>query len=141
MVYQTFPLPSLLLAPGDFFVICANAGTTPNCDLDVTPDTNLIQNGAPDAVALYDGVNLVDSLSYEGDLAGFVEGTGAPADGGTPHEGLSRLPDGADTNDNSVDFSIRCATPGEANAQQATDCQDPVPTSASSWGAMKSMYR
>ena len=34
-----------------FFVICGDAGNVPACDLDVTPDTNLIQNGA-DAVTL-----------------------------------------------------------------------------------------
>jgi hypothetical protein len=27
--------------------VCANASTTPDCDLDVEPATNLIQNGRP----------------------------------------------------------------------------------------------
>jgi predicted extracellular nuclease len=37
-----------------FFVICGDAGNVPNCDLDVSPNSNLIQNGA-DAVALHVG--------------------------------------------------------------------------------------
>jgi predicted extracellular nuclease len=37
-----------------FFVICGDAANVPGCDLDVSPDTNLVQNGA-DAVALYAG--------------------------------------------------------------------------------------
>ena len=43
------------LAAGGYFVVCGNAATTLNCDLDVAPDTNLIQNGAPDAVGLLSG--------------------------------------------------------------------------------------
>lgn len=140
-VYQSFALPSASLAAGDFFVICANPATTYNCDLDVSPDTNLIQNGNPDGIALYDGSNLVDSVSYEGDMAGITEGTGAMSDTSNPFEGLSRYPNGADTNDNSLDFSIRCITPGETNGMQATDCLDPVPATESNWGTMKSMYR
>lgn len=37
-----------------FFVICGDAANVPNCDLDVSPNSNLIQNGA-DAVALHVG--------------------------------------------------------------------------------------
>ncbi|MCK5376611.1 MAG: lamin tail domain-containing protein, partial [Acidobacteria bacterium] len=37
-----------------FFVICGDAANVPGCDLDVSPNTNLIQNGA-DAVALHVG--------------------------------------------------------------------------------------
>jgi hypothetical protein len=36
-VYNTIPLPSLSLPIGDYFVVCANAATTANCDLDVAP--------------------------------------------------------------------------------------------------------
>lgn len=35
-----------------YFVLCGDASQVANCDLDVSPDSNLIQNGA-DAVALY----------------------------------------------------------------------------------------
>jgi hypothetical protein len=46
-VYQTITLPTVSLAAGDYFVVCANLATVANCDLDVAPDTNLIQNGPP----------------------------------------------------------------------------------------------
>ena len=39
VVYQTIDLPAVNLAAGDHYVICANAATTSNCDLDVAPDT------------------------------------------------------------------------------------------------------
>src|ERR671919_1173898 len=66
-VYQTIDLPGTSLGPGDHFVVCANPAATANCDLDVTPETNLIQNGAPDAVAvaIVLGGTVVDSVSYE----------------------------------------------------------------------------
>ena len=40
-VYQTITLPDVDLAAGDYFVVCANAATVENCDLDVmfTPDS------------------------------------------------------------------------------------------------------
>jgi predicted extracellular nuclease len=125
--YQSFPLPALQLAPGDYFVLCGDAANTPDCDLDVSPDTNLIQNGAPDAVVLVSGGEVVDALSYEGSVPGAVEGTGFGGgdDNSTPYLGLSRLPDGFDSDDNSVDFSLRCISPGAANLATTTDCDAP----------------
>ncbi|MEZ4661544.1 MAG: lamin tail domain-containing protein [Caldilineaceae bacterium] len=76
--YATFDLPNVDLAAGDYFVICADASTTPACDLDVSPDSNLIQNGAPDAVAIMLGDTIVDAVSYEaGDMGVYTEGGGA----------------------------------------------------------------
>jgi predicted extracellular nuclease len=123
-VYQTFTLPAVNLAAGGYFVVCANSANTANCDLDVAPDTNLVQNGAPDAVALMQGTTLIDTVSYEGDVAGFTEGSGAGLtdDPGVDGAGISRFPDGADTDQNNIDFSLRCITPGAANAAAATDC-------------------
>ena len=125
--YDTISLPAATLPAGDYFVICANMATTPNCDLDDGPDTNFIQNGSPDAVALLLAGNIVDTVSYEGSVAGFTEGTGtAAADSNSvANIGLSRLPDGADTNNNNADFSIRCVTPGAANTSDATSCPPP----------------
>jgi hypothetical protein len=70
-VYKTITLPDVELVPGGFYVVCSNAATVENCDLDASPDTNLIQNGALDAVGLSDSGTLMDAVSYEGD-------TGAP---------------------------------------------------------------
>ena len=76
-VYNDIDLSGLSIAPGDYLVVCANAATVPNCDLDAAPDTNFVQNGAPDAVALLlDGV-VRDAVSYEGDtIAPYTEGSG-----------------------------------------------------------------
>jgi len=122
---HAFDLPNVSLASGDYFVICAQSGNTPNCDMDVSPDTNLLQQG-PDAVALFfksaSSEVLVDTVSYGGDTPGYTETAGTIADNvslGTV--GLSRFPDGQDTNDNSADFILSCISPGLANTSD-TDC-------------------
>jgi uncharacterized repeat protein (TIGR01451 family) len=136
-VYDTIDLPNVNLAPGDYYVICANAATVPNCDLDDGPNTDFIQNGSPDAVGLRDmsggppGV-LVDAVSYEGNSgAPYTETAGVPlaaADSNTiAFIGLSRFPDGTDTNNNSADLSLRCITPGAANASASSSCPNPIP--------------
>jgi predicted extracellular nuclease len=114
-VYRTIELPAVSLAAGDTYVICSNPATTQNCDLDGGPDTDLIQNGAPDGIGLRDGTTLVDALSYEGNTgAPYTEGTGAGLeDTAAAGEGLSRC--GADTDQNNLDFSLRAITPGAAN--------------------------
>ena len=130
-VYQTIDLPSFSLAPGGYYVVCADAANTINCNLDVSPDSNLIQNGSPDAVALVSGATIVDTVSYEGDTgAPYTEGSGAgledPGTAGSDYQGISRFPDGGDTDVNNVDLSTRCITPGTANASAATGCTAPV---------------
>jgi uncharacterized protein len=122
VVYQTINLPDVSLAAGDQYVICADTATTANCDLDVAPNSNLIQNGAPDAIGLRLGSTLIDALSYEGDTgAPYTEGSGAGLDD-TADEGLSRCSDGSDTDQNNADFLLRAITPGAAN-----DCPPPPP--------------
>ncbi len=133
-VYKTIDLPAVSLAAGDYFVICGDSDEVLGCDLDVSPDSNLVQNGAPDAVAIVLNGTVVDALSYEGSVAApYTEGSGAGSDnssGGTggPNENksLSRLPDGNDTDDNSADFSLRCITPGSANTTADADCPKPT---------------
>jgi len=125
-LYGTIALPAVSLAPGDYFVICGNAANVVNCDLDVFPDTNLIQNGAPDAVGLRNAGTLVDAVSYEGNSgAPYFEGSGVGLadDGSTAYQGISRFPDGVDTNVNNVDFRLACITPGAANTSAVTGCE------------------
>ena len=75
--YAAFDLDGYSTGADGYFVLCGNNATVANCDWDVTPDTNLIQNGA-DAVALYVGdggdfpedtpvtsANLVDAIVYD----------------------------------------------------------------------------
>ncbi len=129
-IYNTISLPTMTLAVGDYFVICGNPANTPECDLDVSPDSNLIQNGAPDAVTLLRSGTVVDAVSYEGDVAPpNVEGSGVGLSdsSSTAFVSLSRFPDGADTDINNVDFSLRCTTPGAVNSPDNTACPDPKP--------------
>ena len=106
-VYQNFVLNSVMLAPGDYYVVCANAATVANCDQDVSTDTNLIQNGAPDAIGLRYKGSLIDAVSDEGNTgAPYTEGSGVGLvdDGVNANEGISLCrPDGVDTNQNNVD--------------------------------------
>lgn len=122
-IYNTIDLPAVSLAAGDYFVVCANAATVANCDLDDSPDTNFIQNGAPDAVALsFDGA-LVDVVSYEGDTASpYTEGSGVGLEDAGDGS-ISRCPDGDDTDVNNVDLAFTgTISPGAANG-----CEPPPP--------------
>ena len=126
--YQAFALPAVTLAVGDYFVVCGDAANVANCDLDVTPDSNLVQNGAPDAVGLLHNAVLVDAVSYEGDTgAPYTEGSGVGLEdnAGVDNAGISRFPDGADSDQNNVDLSLRCSTPGEANVAESSNCVPP----------------
>jgi hypothetical protein len=75
--YLAFDLDGQSTDADGYFVLCGDAANVPDCDWDVTPDTNLIQNGQ-DAVALYSGdatsfpnntavttTNLLDALVYD----------------------------------------------------------------------------
>ncbi|GAB5550869.1 MAG: hypothetical protein Sapg2KO_04600 [Saprospiraceae bacterium] len=118
--YNTVALPSVTLAASDYFVICFS-GNVPNCDLQLSGS---IQNGgaSPDGVLLLSGIAVVDALSYEGDIPLVTEGDALNiSDNNVPQTGLSRIPDGADSNNNSMDFQSVCITPGAAN-QALTDC-------------------
>jgi len=122
--YQAISLPDMDLLPGEHFVVCSNALTVAGCDLD---GINSIQNGAPDAVALLiDGV-VVDTVSYEGDVAApYTEGSGAglsdSGSSGQDFRGISRLPNGGDSNRNNADFARSCITPGTSNTTINSGC-------------------
>jgi hypothetical protein len=123
--YATFTLPAYSLAGGDYFVICGNPANTMNCDWDVSPDIDLLQNGAPNAIALYIHTGaLVDVVSYEGTTPGYNENGGSLLEDPDAEYkvGLSRYPDGTDTDDNAADLSLLCITPGYANAYDTMPC-------------------
>jgi hypothetical protein len=127
VVYVTVNLPAVTLAAGDYYVICANAANTPNCDLDISPDTNLIQNGAPDAAAIVVGATIVDTVSYEGNTTGWTEVSGAGLqDVEVAGTSIQRCTDGTDSNVNNVDFLSEASpiSPGAANVCVPT----PTPT-------------
>lgn len=114
-------LPSFSLAAGAYYVICGTGGTVPNCDLAVASFT--IQNGDPDAVAVVLSGAVVDTISYGGNTgAPYTEGSGSTTDTTTANLGLSRFPDGTDSDDNSADVSRRCISPGQANVSGTSSC-------------------
>jgi len=129
VAYRHFPLGTNGLSAGGYFVLCGEPNSVPNCNLDVSPNRNLIQNGAPDAVALLLAGVVVDAVSYEGSVpAPYVEGSGSGlADSsGIAYLGLSRWPNGADSGNNQLDFSPHCITPGSANSAGTGACAAPA---------------
>lgn len=117
------------LLPGQFLVI-APAGLVvmpPALKINFAGAQDQIQNGAPDGVALIDKAlsTVIDKLAYEGSMSGDIVGIGvidfveknaaAMSDSGAG--AMCRLPDGNDTDDASLDWSV-CAlgTPGLPNA-------------------------
>jgi hypothetical protein len=117
------------LPPGGYFVICANPATA-NCGHVATPATNLIQNGVPDAIALVNTQTdeVLDMLSYGGDVIGYTEGTGTTAVdvNAVDDRSLNRWPDGTDTNTNNADFRLGCSTPGATNLVDDVLCSVPA---------------
>ncbi len=95
------------LAPGAFYLFGGNGYTGPPA-ADQSFATGLA--AAAGGLGLRDGTGtLVDSVGYGSTAAnGFVEGSPAPAPPATASPGSSdvRRPDGHDTNDNSVDFTV-----------------------------------
>ncbi len=130
-VYATITLPSFSLSAGGHYIV--GSSTVPGVGL-VAFTTDGIQNGAPDGIRLLTAENdIIDQLSYEGDMP-TTEGSGAGTDpNGSTGVGLSRLPDGADSGDNSADFVLTCITPGAANTfvdsdnDGTPDCIDVCP--------------
>lgn len=122
--YQVIDLPDVDLPADGYYVICDTAADVPNCNLETGLGDDFIQDGDPDAVSLMLGSFQVDVVSYGGDASGYTETAGTVADDGSQaFVGLSRFPDGADSDDNSTDLSLRCITPGGPNAlEDAVGC-------------------
>jgi len=133
--YNSIDLSGLNIDAGGFLVICGDSFIVANCDLGVSPATNLIQNGAPDGVALFNDTVLLDSLSYEGTIATYTEGSATTVvDSNVFDMSLARIPDGVDTNDNLADFVSGCLTPGSPNLGGTGVCTvKPVPVPPAVW--------
>lgn len=125
--YETINLTGSL-APGSYYVICTNSANTTNCDLDVAINLDLIQDGAPDAIALFSGGAIADVVSYEGIVVGFVEGSGIGLedDGSLTSYSISRIPNGVDSDMNNVDFIQAIITPGAPNIDSGTPLTNPT---------------
>ena len=134
--YQTIDLaPIGALAAGGYLVIGGANVSVPSgaTKLDPLWTQDQLQNGAPDGLALVDGVTktVVDAISYEGSITAavipdfpapvsLVEGTAldpAVADSSTVTKTLCRSPNGSDTNDAATDW-IACSTRTIGTANQ-----------------------
>ncbi len=137
MSYNAFDLDGQTTGADGYFVLCGDAANVANCDLDVAPNTNLIQNGA-DAVALYVGnaadfpndtpvttANLIDAIVYDtndADASGILVllNAGQPQvnEGGagdqTGHSN-QRIPNGAGGLRNTDTYAQLPPTPGVEN--------------------------
>jgi cysteine-rich repeat protein len=131
-VYSTIPLDVMgTLGPGQYLVVGSTsvAAAAGAIKLDfVGAQTDRVQNGAPDAVAIIDTatMTLVDALSYEGDIGtvmlaigafDLLEGAMSPAaaDNNMTEISVCRLPNGVDTDVASADWKTCSKTPGAPN--------------------------
>ncbi len=136
--YRSIDLTGFSINANSYFVVCSNASMVANCNYSFTLSNGWMQNGAPDAVALYESTNLLDALSYEGLLSPYTEGdTLIIKDNNTDIISISRILDGADSNHNALDFELGCITPGSANIAGMGDCSvttvSAVPVPAAAW--------
>ena len=136
--YRSIDLSGLNINASGYFVICGDASLVANCDYSFTATSGWMQNGAPDAVSLYQTSSLLDSLSYEGAIQPYQEGSVLTfADSNTDIASLSRIPNGLDGDDNGLDFQSGCITPGTANIAGLGDCSvsqvSAVPVPAAAW--------
>jgi hypothetical protein len=99
-----------------------------------------IQNGSPDAVALFDTAEkkVLDAISYEGSItAGLIDGVPYNLVSGTatlaadtaapnfPVASIIRRPNGQDTDDDAADWSVTSIlTPGAPNQQSPEVCDN-----------------
>ena len=77
-----------------------------------------IQNGDPDGVRLVNAQTneVIDALSYEGELEGLTEGGVPLAESDRGEGSLARCIDGADRDSNQEDFTLTSTpTPGTPN--------------------------
>ncbi|MDZ4846342.1 MAG: proprotein convertase P-domain-containing protein [Chitinophagales bacterium] len=124
VIYDTIDLPNVNLAAGDYFVVCGSNSTVANCDYELAA-AEWLRDGSPDAVAISIAGNVIDAVSYNGDAGAlFTEtsGVGLEDDSTVSGMGISRIPDGGDSDINNVDFSQRCISPGVSNISQNTAC-------------------
>ncbi|MBZ0090457.1 MAG: lamin tail domain-containing protein, partial [Thermoanaerobaculia bacterium] len=135
--YQAFDLDGQSTDANGYFVLCGDAANVAGCDLDVTPNSDLVQNGQ-DAVALYAAdaadfpsntpvtvVDLVDALVYDtsdADDAGLLVllNAGQPqvdenANTLGATESNQRCPNGTGGARNTSSYDQYAPTPGAAN--------------------------
>ena len=109
------------LPAGGYLVVGSDLVTAnvPSGVMTLPLPSGALQNGAPDGLRLMLNGTFFDGLAWEGIMAGTGEVDSAGTDAGDGS--LARCPNGADTDINSVDFTlVTQMTPGEANACQGS---------------------
>lgn len=127
--YSRVSLSGVLAAGGYAVAASPTVPVAPGAMWFTIASTNAIQNGGPDAIALFDTstFSVIDALSYEGSvvaarIAGapgtynLVEGSSTTVfDDATDNTTMVRSPNGSDTNDAMTDWSLGAPTPGAPN--------------------------
>lgn len=136
--YRSIDLSGFEIKNNGYFVVCSDASLVKNCDYSFTTSNGWLQNGAPDAVALYENSHLLDSLSYEGSMTVFTEGDFMTInDNNSEIVSIARMANGMDSNNNAFDFKLGCITPGTANIAGMGNCSvsnvSAVPVPAAVW--------
>jgi len=136
--YRSIDLSGFNINADGYFVVCSDSTTVANCDYSFTSSSSWFQNGAPDAIGLFNNDLLIDSLSYEGELSPFTEGgLLTVSDNNSDVVSIARIINGIDTDNNAADFQLGCITPGSANIAGMGDCSvispSAVPLPASIW--------
>ena len=118
--------------PSDGYFVVAQDDSVP--DADVIDSKANFQNG-PDNIELWQKNKLVDSVGY-GDFSDAIfTGEGEPTFD-LPGYSIGRRPDGADTDNNSIDFvGLPVASPGAPNGPGAAVARSG--RSISAWGRIK----
>ncbi|MFC4426248.1 Gldg family protein [Deinococcus navajonensis] len=106
--YRTITLSGTIPASG-YFVIAQDTTVAARNLVNAGTDLN---NGSA-SLRLLSGSAVIDALAYGTPTTGRGEGNPAPTTGAG--SALARVPDGTDTNANSVDFRVQAATPGAGN--------------------------
>jgi hypothetical protein len=141
--YRTIDLTGYNINAKDYFVVCGDSTLVANCDYSFTTTSGWFQNGAPDGIALFNDVEKIDSVSYEGLLSTFSEGDLLTVkDNNSDIMSISRALDGVDTDNNFLDFQGSCLTPGASNSAgisqfsntgNCTASVSTVPVPAAAW--------
>ncbi|WP_291430611.1 ABC transporter [Deinococcus sp.] len=106
--YRTITLSGTIPASG-YFVVAQDTAVASRNLVNAGADLN---NGAG-SLRLLKGTGIVDGVAYGSPNSNKGEGTSAATTGAG--SALARVPDGSDTNANSVDFRVQLSTPGAAN--------------------------
>jgi hypothetical protein len=108
--YATINLSGSIPTSG--YYVVAQDTSVPNRSL-VNANANLFNTST--SLHLKNGSSVIDRLAYGNPGTNLGEGSSAPTAGGSVAQGLSRTPDGADTDNNATDFKAKTTTPGSSN--------------------------